>query len=333
MDSELATAEDLDQPSVHIAVNAGGHLERVTRRLFPAARIEAVSDNATVLRRLLTGAAGAADAIVTDTLEAPHWQRDADIELRPIGPLTRDLKAAWFPPKNEPEALRFDRWLLRAESTGQLDQLRQEFGLPRSRTARPLTALLSSLNERLTLMPAVAEAKHLLGAPIENPEREEIVLDSAVRAIEAAAQESKTPTPDPNAVRRLFRAQIEAAKWIQIQHLQNVPDPLPAALQTANPEERREAQIDAQVTLDEVIRPALIYLGNRISLLIIASSIAESPENLSYADVTRALEGHDLPETNLRALYDALSEITTREKRIEPARRPSPARTSRVPSE
>jgi len=319
-DSSLTAASELDRPSIRIAVNAGGHLERVTRQLFPSARIEAIPNNARVLRRLL---AGDADAVVTDTLEAPHWQENARARLRAIGPLTRDLKAAWFPPENEPEALRFNRWLLRAETTGQLDRLRHEYGLPAEHTARPLTALLSSLAERLTLMPAVADSKYVLDAPIENPAREEIVLDSAVVAIQKAAHASDLPPPDPVAVRRLFRAQIEAAKWIQRQRL----DDLPVRRLIASSAER----LDAQRTLDEIIRPALIYLGNRISMLIIACT-AEAPESLSYGDVARALERHNLPESNLRALYEALSEIIMREGRTEPARRPTQARTSRVPS-
>ena len=318
--SSLESTRDLDRSSIRIAVNAGGHLERVTRRLFPSARIEAISDNAAVLGRL---ARGAADAVVTDTLEAPHWKSRARAELRTIGPLTRDLKAAWFPPEREQEALLFNRWLLRAESAGQLDQLRREHGLPEDRTARPLAALLSSLNERLTLMPAVADAKQILGAAVENPAREEIVLDAAILAIQDATLQSGITPPDPVIVRRLFRAQIEAAKWIQIQHLENAP----TEFESTTPAER----LDAKRTLDETIRPALIYLGKRISMLIIAC-VAESRENLAYADVARALDRHKLPESSLRALYEALSEIITPEKRAVPTRRPSPARTSRASS-
>lgn len=319
-DSTLESALDLDRPSIRIAVNAGGHLERVSRRLFPSARIEAIPDNAGVLRRLL---GGAVDAVVTDTLEAPHWQRNARTELRAIGPLTRDWKAALFPPGKELEALRFNRWLLRAESTGQLARLRQAHGLAEGRTAEPLPALLSSLDERLTLMPAVAVAKRILGAPIENPVREKVVLDAAIRAVRDAAQKAETAPPDLIAVRRLFRAQIEAAKWIQNQQLRNVP----ARRRAASPAER----LAADTTLTEVLRPALIYLGNRISMLVTAC-MAESPKNLAYDDVARALERHNLPESHLRALYDALFELVKRERSTEPAHRPSPAGTSRVPN-
>ena len=319
-DSSLGSAADLDRPSTQIAVNAGGHLERVARRLFPSARIEAIPDNAGVLRRLVRGEV---DAVVTDTIEAPHWQRNTKARLRAIGPLTRDLKAAWFPPENELEALRFNRWLLRAESTGQLDRLRQEHGLARRRTAGTLPALLSSLDERLTLMRAVADAKHILGAPIDNPVREEVVLDAAILAIQDAAHDAETDPPDRIVVRRLFRAQIEAAKWIQNQHLGNMSTERAAA----SPAER----LVARTTLDEVIRPALIYLGNRISMLVIAC-VVESPKDLAYEEIARALERHNLPESHLRAIYEAVGELIKREKSIEPAHRPAPARTSKAPS-
>jgi cyclohexadienyl dehydratase len=319
-DSSLDSVLDLDRPSIHIAVNAGGHLERVTRRLFPSAHIEAIADNTAVLGRL---DGGKVHAVVTDTLEAPHWQKNAQTRLRVIGPLTRDQKAAWFPPENEEEARRFNRWLLREESSGRLDRLRQEYGLPAGRTALALPALLSSLDERLTLMPAVADAKHILGTAVENSTREEVVLDAAVRAIRDAADEAGATPPDQSAVRRFFRAQIEAAKWIQIRRLRDRP----ARPETAGPAER----LNARTTLDEVIRPALIYLGNRISMLVVAS-LAESPKDLSYDDVAHSLERHNLPEPYLRAIYQALSDIIQREKNTERSHRPSPARTDTAPS-
>jgi cyclohexadienyl dehydratase len=319
--SPLESVMDLDRGSIAIAVNAGGHLERVARRLFPAARIEAVSDNARVVGLL---AQGRAQAVLTDTVEAPHWRRNAETRLRAIGPLTRDLKAAWFPPENERGAQRFNRWLLRAESSGQLDQLRQEHGLARTRTARPTAALLSSLDERLTLMRAVADAKQILGTPVENPEREMLVLDAAGRAVRDAAYDAGADPPDPRAIRRLFRAQLEAAKWIQAEHLRNAP----AAGSTSTPAERSAANAE----LNEIIRPALIYLGDRISMLIIAC-LSEGPERLSSEDVASALERHALPESQLRALYTALSTIFMLERRAEPMRPPPPAETNTAPTE
>jgi cyclohexadienyl dehydratase len=318
-DSGLDSALDLDRASIAIAVNAGGHLEGVARRLFPAARIDAIPDNAQVLHRLEQGAV---DAIVSDTLEAPHWQQRADSRLRAIGPLTRDLKAAFFPPENEHEAGRFDRWLLRAETSGKLDELRRAHGLARGQTALAQAALLSRLDERLSLMRAVAEAKRILAAPIEDSMREALVLDAAVLAVQDSAQVAGIEEPDPRPVRRFFRAQIEAAKWIQAEHLQNAP----ATLAAAKALERTAAKAE----LDEVIRPALIYLGDRIAMLLIAC-MSESPKSVDYEDLAIALERHDLPESRLRALHAALLEIVMDERRSEPLRPPPPEQTSRVP--
>jgi len=146
-ESDLEESTDLDQQEIRLAVNAGGHLERVARQRFPTATIHALSDNANVMEELIQGRA---DAVMTDSLEAPHWLRRTKTRLRAIGPLTQDRKAAWFPPSRTDEAERFNRWLLRAEAGGKLDRLRSQFHLPPGRTASALPALLSSLDERLT---------------------------------------------------------------------------------------------------------------------------------------------------------------------------------------
>jgi hypothetical protein len=66
--------------------------------------------------------------------------------------------------------------------------------------------------------------------------------------------------------------------------------------------------------------------------MLIVACVAEPTKVLAYEDVAHALERHDLPETQLRALYEALSAIVTRERSSGPARRPSPARTSTASS-
>jgi cyclohexadienyl dehydratase len=296
-DSPIRSDADLDHAGMRVAVNAGGHLERVARSLLPTAQIEAIADNGRVLDRLATGAA---DAVLTDSIEAPVWQRRSPIALRSIGPLTRDSKAAWFAPDREAEAIEFDRWLLEAEKSGQLDRLRRQYGLPTGPTARALPALLERLRERLSLMPAVADAKLSLGKPIEDSGREVKVLDAALRDVERAAAALGVSPPDASAVRRLFRAQIEAAKWIQAEHVRTRSAGSPAVDVVA--------QESAQAALDESIRPALLYLGNRIAMLLVVNS-NEPPDEFSFEDLASALEDQELPETHLRALYGALREV------------------------
>jgi cyclohexadienyl dehydratase len=318
--SPIETESDLDRPTVALGVNAGGHLERVARGLFPHAQIEAVPDNSAVMQRL---AAGSVDGVVTDSIEAPIWQGRLPLRVRVIGPLTRDSKAAWFSPRQEAEALAFDRWLMKAERTGQLGRLRRRYGLPADPTARALPALLASLNERLSLMPSVAEAKRILDKPIEDTPREERVLRAATRDVEVAAATAGLASPDPSAVQKLFRAQIEAAKWIQAQAIRQAPSPGSDIDAAAREQARSE--------LEDEIRPALLYLGHRIAMLVVTSASEASPP-LSYEQVTLALEDQGLPEAHLRALYEALLEVTTRAGRDAPARPPEPATGDRAPS-
>jgi len=326
-DPPPATSE-LNQASVRIAVNAGGHLERVARRLFPAARIEAVADNDAVLARLdPQPGRPAADAVLTDSLEAPLWLR-ARGGLQAIGPLTRDRKAAWFPIAREDEARRFDRWLLELEATGELARLRRRHGLAAEATARPTRALLASLDERLSLMTDVARSKQLSGAAVEDPAREERVLGSAgVATREAAERAGRTP-PDPAVVDRFFRAQIEAAKWIQRRFLAQAdasdgPDgPAPfQAIAARRAEGRRE--------LEQRIRPALLFLGDRIAMLVV-ESVHSQDSAPSNEEVSIALARHDLPEGLRREIAESLRALLRDEIRSAPAPPPPPAGTDRA---
>jgi chorismate mutase len=247
--------------------------------------------------------------VLTDSLEAPHWLRIAKSGLRTIGPLTQDRKAGWFPIEETDEAQRFNRWLLGAEASGRLDRIRSQYGLPAGRTASPLPALLSSLDERLSLMPAVADAKQVLQLPIENLDREELVLDSAGQGIRQSADEAGVEAPDAAAIRRLFQSQIAAAKWIQARRR--------GILESGTDEWTPMTVAAARSDLEEVLRPSLIYLGDRISMLLVAC-VESPPQHLNFDDVSTALERHRLPGDHLRAIYDALSEIIQTEGEASP---------------
>ena len=312
-DLEIASHTELDRPETRIAVNAGGHLERVARRLFPKARIAPVPDNGDVLRQIDRADTS---AILTDTLEAPLWQRRRP-GLRAIGPLTRDRKAAWFPIGAEARVEGFDDWLIAAEADGTLARLRARHGLADNPTATPTTALLSSLDERLSLMVAVAETKRVQNLPIENIDRERRVLDAAVEAVRAARQRENPTTGGPArsetepvpsneaAVRRLYRAQIEAAKWIQHRSLaQSGPQT------TSSP----EAVSRARAKLESSLRPALIFLGDRIARLIVLASEDEARAP-APAVLARALARHDLSEPILSELQAALAEVLAPRRR------------------
>ena len=316
------TADDLARPGLVIAVNAGGHLERTARGLWPEARIEAVADNHEVLERLGTDGI---EAVLTDTLELNVWLQRRP-QLRAIGPLTSDRKAAWAPIGGEFEVRRFDRWTLEAERSGRLAAWRERFGLPATATAAPVLALLASLDERLSLMIPVARAKQALARPIEDRPRESQVLEAAVRSVQGEAERSRVAPPPTADLLRLYRAQIEAAKWIQQQAmLPSVARPTAA---------RRE---EARNALEDRLRPALIFLGDRIAgLLVVATAHGASAP--SRDAVARALARHALPEEHLRALHEALRDVLgspprlSRAARRETAPPPAPGARDRAPS-
>jgi len=265
----------LDAPGIRIAVNAGGHLERVARSRFPRARLIAIPDNAAVLTELVEGAV---DAAVTDTMESPHW-RARHPQLRQLGPFTRDRKAYLLGPESSALEADLDAWLLTREADGTLTRLRAESLGPAAcqepaggvgdrdeaaclagdRVADPLLALLASIDERLALMPMVAEAKRRGDLPIEVPERETRVIEAALAAVRAASEHASATGEagrpiDEAAVRALFRAQIEAAKEIQRRTLASAATGSEGA---GGPDLTRE------------LRPALIRIGDRIARLIV----------------------------------------------------------------
>lgn len=311
--SSAESESDLHDPGVRIGVNRGGHLERVTRARFARAQLHAIPDNAAVLPALLDGSV---DAVVTDTLEAPHWQRAAP-GTRLLGPFTQDRKAFLVAADREDLARDLDAWLLAREADGTLARLRaQHLGEANARppTAAPLAALLAALDERLALMPAVAEAKRASGGPVEVPEREARVLDAAVASVRRASTDETTRPLTPEreqAVRALFRAQIEAAK----------------AIQQATLAEEPSASAGPQPDLDTELRPALIRIGDRIARLVVALPPGLDPVTVREATQI-ALQARGLDTNTLDALAAAIVASTT----TAPATRDEPVAGRADPS-
>ena len=232
-----------------MVVNAGGHLERAARRLFPEAALRPLSPNAAVREALL---AGAADAAVTDTLEAPGWLAGTN-GIRAFGPYTRDWKAYWLPASASERAHDLDAWLLAREADGTLAALRART-LPesaREASAMPLVALGAAIEERLALMPFVAEAKRASGAPVRASAQEQAVQAAAVASVREAAARAGAPAPDDAAVRDFFSALIDGAREIQERTLADPPAPAPPA------------------DLEHSLRPALARISERIAWLLV----------------------------------------------------------------
>lgn len=192
----------LDAPEVRLAVNGGGHLERLAHRLFPAATLVTTTDNRLVDLR--------ADAILTDEIEADRLTRERPALAR-RGPYTRDAKA--YLAADPALARELDGWLRAREGDGTLAALRARW-LGGARAARrsaadsDVDALLALIDLRLAFMPAVAAAKRAAGRLIDDPAQEARVL-AAVR--DWAGPAGLAPEP----VEMLFRELIRAARAVQ----------------------------------------------------------------------------------------------------------------------
>ena len=275
----------LDDPAYGIAVNAGGHLERVARARFPKARIVALPRNDAVRQAL---ADGKVDALVTDTREAPRWEPGLG-EVERLGPFTRDRKAYLWRADAGARAEVLDAWLLAREADGSLARWREQLlGEPGPPTATPLEAVVAAIHERLALMPLVAEAKRATRRPVRDVPREARVLAAAVEAVTTRAADAGVPAPDPDAVSAFYRAQIEAAVAVQEQVLAGEPD-------AARP------VLDLQLQL----RPALLRVGERLAWALVRLDVP--PDRL---DLRRRMADELAPlgvaPGHARAIADAI---------------------------
>ncbi len=288
------TIAEVDRQDVRIGVNAGGHLERVAQDRFKRATLVSIRSNDAVRQALIQEDL---HAVVTDTLEVPLWKGDSE-QLVVMGPFTRDRKAYLVRNDRTGLATSLNLWLLARERDGTLASLRLEyFGAKSSeRFATPLGALLAAIDERLSLMPTLGAAKRREGMPLEVPDREEAVLDAAVASARAAAENlGETPTP-ASEIRALFRAQMEAAKEVQWNAVQDIafepPEKLPG--------------------VDDELRPALLRIGDRIAQLVLALPRDLDPESVRHA-ARDALRTPYLSERSKLSIADAIT-ATTRMK-------------------
>lgn len=154
-----------------------------------------------------------------------------------------------------------------------------------------LEALVEVMGQRLAVMPQVAEWKRAHDKPVRDRPRELVVLDDAVKAVDAAANKAGvTPFPE-DAVRRFYQAQIDTAVGIQDQVLSKPPT-------------SRSKPPD----LDTVIRPELLRLGTRIAELLVAQP--GSPDRSRLERLARQhwrVEG--LEPDAVRHLVDALERL------------------------
>ncbi|MEB3370230.1 chorismate mutase [Saccharopolyspora mangrovi] len=154
-----------------------------------------------------------------------------------------------------------------------------------------LDPLVGSAAERVVLSDQVAAAKWGTDSPIEDPEREQQVLDGvAARAVELGL--------DPEEAERVFRDQIEASKLVQ------------RALHahwTANPDQQPTERPD----LGE-IRPELDRLGEAILVeLRDTDELRDGPPCTGHLAGAYARTARDLDALHQAALGRAVPSICT----------------------
>ena len=141
-------------------------------------------------------------------------------------------------------------------------------------------------------MPWVAESKRITGRAVEDLAQEERVLAAAVSGVDAAAARADVAPPNTDVVRAFYRAQIEAAKEIQ--------------RTTLGGPVSREAQ---GTDLSDVLRPALIRIGDRLAQLVVAVH-EDGSATPSAGQVRDRLRSHGLSGATVSELertIDALS--------------------------
>ncbi|MYH23592.1 MAG: transporter substrate-binding domain-containing protein [Holophagales bacterium] len=232
-----------------VAVNRGGILERWTRERFGGgSEITAVDDNLSLPGRLERDEV---DAFVTDSFEVEHFGRDG-WRRRCEPPL--DRKVFWVAPERGDDlGPAVDRWVQRNERW--LEARREEwFG--RGQHRDELDHLLDLTARRLAFMSPIASWKSARGVPLEDLERERVVLEAAERSAARFGLDSQS-------VRDWFALQIDLAKAVQRR--------TPAAAPTLEL---------------EAMRPALIRLGERQvrSLRALAAGTVDEPD-LAHLEV------------------------------------------------
>jgi len=123
--------------------------------------------------------------------------------------------------------------------------------------------------------------------------REATVLAAAVEAVREAAAAAKIPPQPGTLVRAAFRAQIEAAKQVQWSAIKD----------------SRYERPEVVPGVDEVLRPALLRIGEKIARLIVAL-----PQGLDRETVRAAardqLRTPRLLETSRLAIADAIANLS-----------------------
>lgn len=192
-------------PPRRVAVNRGGHLERVARATLTDVTLEPVDDNRMLLAALTERRV---DGIVTDTVEAAALLDDPGYRVAQV--LSDDRKAYWVAPQHAVLAPGLDGWLINRELDGTLPALRQRWLGTSADPAVPpqVDRVIDLIARRLMLAPLVAAAKRPANLPIEDLKREQDVEKRAAAAAKHAGL-------DVESYVAFVKAEITASKAVQ----------------------------------------------------------------------------------------------------------------------
>jgi len=324
--AQATVVQQLDRRNRRIAVNAGGYLEGVARRVFPSAQIIALTNNDAVRMALLDRWT---DAVVSDNLEERQWTKGARDVVR-IGPLSDDRKAYLFRVDRQEIAIEMDTWLAARERDGSLARLREDLLGQTTATpvAAPLPALITAIVERMSMMPLVWAAKHHAGLPIADEAQEARVLDAAVSAVVAAANAASRPPADSARIRVFFKALIESGKDVQRQLAEQRRALLQrnkrrndaagqAGADATTPEPASSADVPTPpltiplFNLETQIRPAIARVTVKIARLLIALDAPLTSEQVQR-QLAAALSDYRAKPGHLEAMSKSIASLSAR---------------------
>jgi len=155
-------------------------------------------------------------------------------------------------------------------------------------TSAPSVSLLQLINERLGYMEDVALFKAQRSLPIEDIQREKIVLTKATLS-------ARKNGLDPTSTAAFFSAQIAVAKAIQFRYRADL---------LSRPTQKKPSD------LQQEIRPALLRLGNQINQQMVEYlAVYGSFHSISFANVDKAINQRYITTADKHLLWNALQQV------------------------
>ncbi len=281
--ARFQTLAQIDQPGVKLIVNPGGTNESFAKAQAAHAQLIVYPDNVTIFDQII---AGSADLMITDAIEARLQQKlhPQLCALHPDEPFDHSEKAVLLPRDKALKEL-VDQWVHQLIANGSLQKsIDHWLDFPWS-----LEPLRLAIDQRLLLAEPVARAKWNVHAQIEDRQREELVIQAAVKQGAALGLSAEW-------IETVFRAQIEASKIVQRELF-------------AKWDAEHAGKFDDAPDLAKTIRPELDRLTAAL-LQSMANNQAVLKDPARQVDVARAMRRLDAASLSQAAAEQALASFT-----------------------